>query len=79
MMELQLVLDFACCSCNHALSVTLKCSGKGLAAGGRSVAAVKVPCPTCNGMNELYFEPNGRIHAVTPCREFCRVPEPSVN
>ena len=57
MMELQLVLDFACCSCNHTLSVSLKCSGKGLAAGGRSVAAVKVPCPTCNGMNELYFEP----------------------
>jgi len=61
------------------MGVTLKCAGKGLAGGAHAVAAVKVPCPTCNQVNELYFEPSGMIHAVTPFQRKWRFPEPSLN
>jgi hypothetical protein len=30
-MDLTITLDFACCSCDDPVSVTLQCSGKGLA------------------------------------------------
>jgi len=79
MTELQVILDFACCSCDGSLSVTVKCAGKGLSAGSRAVAAVNVPCPHCNGINKLYFEPNGTVRAVAPHSGMCHVPEPSLN
>lgn len=79
MLELKVILDFACCACNHSVSVTVKCAGKGLAAGDRAVAAVNVPCPTCGSVNKLYFQPNGTVRAVTPCTGIPRIPEPSVN
>ena len=66
MMELQVILDFACCACQEPVSVTVKCAGKGLANAGRCVATVPVPCPTCHAVNQLYFEPNGTVRAVTP-------------
>ena len=79
MLELMVDLDFACCSCDCALGVTLKCAGKGLAGGAHAVAAVKVPCPTCNTINQIYFEPSGKLHAVKPYERTCRIPEPSLN
>ena len=79
MMELEVILDFACCACGEPTSVTVKCSGKGLALGGRTVASVNVPCPTCSSINQLYFEPSGTIHAVAPYASPRQVPEPSVN
>jgi hypothetical protein len=79
MLELQVILDFACCICGEAMSVTVKCSGKGLAAGARTVAAVNVPCPSCASVNQLFFEPSGTIHAVAPFQGPRPVPEPSVN
>jgi len=79
MMELQVILDFACCACGEAMSVTVKCSGKGLTEGSRTVAAVNVPCPSCSSVNQLYFEPNGTIHDVVPYQSPRGVPEPSVN
>jgi phage FluMu protein Com len=79
MMELKVDLDFVCCTCGCEMGVTLKCAGKGLAGGAHSVAAVKVPCPTCGSINQLYFEPSGTIHAVSPCQGPRQVPEPSVN
>jgi len=78
MMELTLDLDFACGTCGSPMGVTLKCAGQGLAGKAHVVAAVKVPCPHCSGINELYFEPSGTIHAVTPCGAR-PVPEPSLN
>jgi hypothetical protein len=60
------------------MGVTLKCAGKGLGGMAHEIATVKVPCPHCSGINELYFEPSGTIHAVTPCGSR-RVPEPSLN
>jgi hypothetical protein len=79
MKELTLDLDFACCSCGSPMGVTLKCAGKGLGGLAHAVAAVKVPCPHCSGVNELYFEPSGTIHAVTPWSGGRRMPEPSLN
>jgi hypothetical protein len=79
MMELEVILDFACCSCGETMSVTVKCTGKALATQTRTVAAVNVPCPACSGVNQLYFEPSGRIHAVAPYANPRPVPEPSVN
>ena len=65
MMELEVILDFACLACDHSVSVTVKCAGKGLTTGFRSVARVSVPCPNCGHVNQLYFEPSGKIRAVT--------------
>ncbi|MBY0526717.1 MAG: hypothetical protein K2R98_25215 [Gemmataceae bacterium] len=79
MMELQVILDFACCGCQESVSVTVKCAGKGLAGAGRTVAAVKVPCPTCGTVNQLYFEPNGTVRAVSPVTTPRLLPEPSMN
>ncbi len=79
MMELKLDLDFACCTCGTPMGVTLKCAGKGLTGGAHSVAAVKIPCPTCSSINEVYFEPSGTIHAVAPHRGGLAAAEPSLN
>jgi phage FluMu protein Com len=79
MMELKVILDFACCGCQELVSVTVKCAGKGLAHAGRSVATVPVPCPTCHTVNQLYFEPNGTVRAVTPVTGPRSLPEPSMN
>jgi hypothetical protein len=79
MMELEVILDFACCHCGKTVGVTLKCEGKGLASGRRAVAAVHVPCPTCGHINRLYFEPNGTVHAVSPYSGPRQMPEPSMN
>jgi hypothetical protein len=79
MMEVELSLGFACCICDHPVSVTVKCSGQGLAAGGRPLAAVNVPCPHCGLVNQLSFEPNGTVRSVAPYVSPYPVPLPSVN
>ena len=79
MMELEVVLDFACCNCERPVGVTLKCAGKGLAGGARTVAAVPVPCPTCGQMNQLFFEPGGTVRDVVPYQAPRPFVEPSVN
>jgi hypothetical protein len=78
MLEVKVTLDFVCCSCGHTVNVLLKCAGKGLAAGARAVAAVRVRCPTCQSSNQLLFEPCGIVRAVAPCPAQ-HVPEPSLN
>jgi hypothetical protein len=79
MLEVQLNLDFACCVCQQSVSVLVKCSGKGLAAGPRAVAAVNVPCPHCNLVNRLTFEPGGTVRSVELYESPRALPEPSVN
>ena len=80
MMELEAILDFACCSCGHDMGVTVKCAGKGLTTGARALAKVNVPCPTCGSINQLYFEPGtGCLRRVAPFWDTCPVPEPSLN
>jgi hypothetical protein len=79
MNQVSVTLDFACCACYHSVSVTVNCAGKGLAEDSPSVAAVNVPCPTCGLVNQLYFEPNGTVHAVAPYNAPRPVPQPSLN
>jgi hypothetical protein len=79
MTELLLTLDFACYGCGESVSVTVKCKGKGLTANARVVTTVIVPCPTCSSVNQLFFEPNGTIHAINPFRNPRPLPEPSLN
>ena len=57
-----------------------ECEGKGLSGGAATaVAAVNVPCPTCNKVNQLYFEPGGTLRCVRPCLGRWPLPAPSVN
>jgi hypothetical protein len=79
MMELKVILDFACCICNQPVNVTLKCEGKGLTARSRTVAAVNIPCPHCDCTNRLHFEPNGTVRDVIPGKVLNAFLEPSVN
>jgi hypothetical protein len=79
MMELQVILDFACCSCNESVSVTVRCEGKSLSQTARSVAHVNVPCPSCSTINRLSFEPNGTVRRVSQYTAPWTVLEPSIN
>jgi len=79
MMELQVVLDFACHACSQAVSVTVRCEGKGLAQAVLTVARVSVPCPGCGTMHSLDFEPCGILRAVRPCWASRPLLEPSIN
>jgi hypothetical protein len=79
MLEMLVTLDFACCTCDDPVSVTVKCAGKGLQAGLRTVAAVNIPCPSCGAVNELYFEPSGTVRGVAPYSGPRPLPIPSVN
>ena len=77
--EVRVTIDFACCSCEQSIGVTLKCQGKGLHSGSRAVVSVNVPCPTCNCINQVFFEPNGTLRSVCPGRGPARSLEPSMN
>jgi hypothetical protein len=79
MRAIDVVLDFTCADCGYFVSATVRCSGKGLAAGPHTVAAVKIVCPACEGTNQVYFEPSGRLRAVEPLRGVREALEPSVN
>jgi hypothetical protein len=80
MQDVLVTLDFACCTCGHAVNVTVQCTGKGLAAGFRTVAAVPVPCPACGAVNQLTFEPySGAVRDVAPYTGPRPRPIPSVN
>lgn len=69
MVELEVAFDFRCCACGSDMGVTLKCAGKGLTPGKGILATVKVPCPTCQEINRLYFSPDGTLHRVAADQE----------
>ena len=79
MRTIEVELDFVCGACGHYVGVTVRCSGKGLAAGPHTVAAVQVACPACDGTNQLWFEPSGRLRAVEALRSLDEILEPSIN
>lgn len=78
MLEVEITLDFACCSCGRDMGVTVVCIGKGLEGGAKTLASAKVPCPTCVCVNHIFFTPDGTLHHVEPHRVF-QVPSPSLN
>jgi len=73
MTELTVTLDLACCDCEQAMTVTVRCAGDGLARRG-ATAAVNVPCPACGQVNQVSFEPDGTVGSV---RLYCRRPVPT--
>jgi hypothetical protein len=79
MLELQLSLDFDCGECEEAINVVVQCKGKGLSEGPRTVAACRVPCPTCGCVNQVCFHPTGDVVAVETCAIHCSMPVPSLN
>jgi hypothetical protein len=82
MMELTVIrvsLDFACGICNRDFGVTVDCSGKGLSSRSRTVLAFHVPCPHCNGINRVSFEPCGVVRDVVPVKGRSPRYEPSLN
>jgi hypothetical protein len=79
MRAIEVELDFVCDACGHFVGVTLRCTGKGLAAGPHTVAAVKVACPACEVTNQLLFESCGRLRAVDAVPNLDEVLEPSIN
>jgi hypothetical protein len=73
-------LDFACSGCSGPVCVTLRCEGEGLnGPAARSVAAINIPCPSCGQINELLFEPRGRVRGVRPRAYPLAIPVPSLN
>jgi hypothetical protein len=91
MREKTVTLDFVCRGCEHPVGVTVQCRGMELrdclpeAAAddptwtSASVAQVLVPCPTCGQINQLLFEPTGRVRAVRPMTCYRPSLTPSVN
>jgi hypothetical protein len=77
MMELQVTLGFACCGCEDKVTVTVQCRGQNLR--DRDLPAVKVPCPTCGTINQLFFDTNGTVQSVRPCVCYRPLPVPSLN
>jgi hypothetical protein len=77
--EVRLSLEFACSGCNGSLNVTIQCGGPGLADAEDSVVSTTVPCTHCGLLNQLFFEVNGTVRTVRPCRCFRPMPKPSVN
>jgi hypothetical protein len=73
MTELHVTLEFACCDCEGAVTVTVRCTGAGLTREF-GAATVNVPCPSCGQTNQLNFEPNGTVRSV---RLYCRRPVPT--
>jgi hypothetical protein len=79
MTELLVSMDFICCVCGQDVGITVKCEGKGLAAGRQAVAAVNIPCPHCQTVNRVSFEPSGTVRTVRPCWTSWQALEPSLN
>ena len=80
-MELTLTLTFACCCCENSITATMICKGAGLNdPAEETLAAVNVPCPNCNQVCQLLFDPlQGAIRQVRPYQPAQPIPEPSNN
>lgn len=79
MLELEVLLDYMCCVCQHPVGVTLKCEGQRLDQELNTVTSIKIPCPTCGGNNEVTFTPGGQLVRVAPEAKAYAIPEPSCN
>jgi phage FluMu protein Com len=79
MTQLQLSLRFVCQECEEGIQIKVHCSGSGLKAGPRTVAAVEISCPHCWAVNEVCFHPTGTIVAVRSGERGAWLPLPSLN
>jgi hypothetical protein len=81
MLELDVILEFACQECGDPLGVTVKCAGKSLGQGKNDVASVKIPCPHCQAINLVVFTPDdgNLLHVAQADKPRYRIPVPSCN
>lgn len=76
---LLLEMKFDCCRCEEITTLTVHCTGKGLAAGPRTVAAAEVPCFHCGCLHQVCFHPTGEVLAAEPILTAARCLVPSTN
>lgn len=76
---LLLEMKFACGRCDEVTTVTVHCTGKGLTAGARTVAAAEVPCVHCGCPHQVCFHPTGEVVAAEPLTAHSRCLVPSTN
>jgi hypothetical protein len=80
MLDLEVVLDFACCACGDPVGLTVKCTGKSLGVGKNEVAPVSIPCPGCQVINHVLFSPDdGNVIHVFAEKPRYMIPKPSYN
>ena len=80
MTQLELSLDFVCQECSGNVGLSVQCRGRGLEGGSDAVSAVRVPCPNCQCILEVYFRPlTGEYLDHTPLMVQGLVPLPSLN
>lgn len=80
MMDVRLTLDFACCHCESPVSATVQCRGKWpWNDPSRPRMGVVIPCPDCQRVCRVAFDPGGTVHAVEPYREPRHSLAPSYN
>jgi hypothetical protein len=81
MLDLEVILEFACCNCADPVGVTVRCTGKAPAPGSGTAVPVTVPCPGCQGINKVLFNPeDGNLLYVAPAEKpRYMLPVPSYN
>ena len=79
MLQILVSLEFFCHACEELVQLKVHCSGEGLKAGPRAVAAVQVSCPHCQAVNQVCFRTTGEVVLVRPVAARSRVPAPSLN
>jgi len=77
MMELNVVLAFACYRCEEPLSITTRC--KGFEEDDERVVSVTIACPSCGQGNYLSFDASGQVRSVRPYTCIRVLPAPSLN
>jgi hypothetical protein len=81
MLDLEVILEFRCCSCGDPTGVTVKCAWKSPNMAKSAVTAVKVPCPNCQTINQVFFTPDdgNLLHVVPADKNRYMIPVPSCN
>ena len=80
MTQLELSLDFVCQECNGNVGITMQCRGRGLEEVSDALSAVRVPCPNCQCILEVYFRPLTGVYVdQVPLILQGHVPVPSMN
>jgi hypothetical protein len=80
MLELEVILEFMCCCCGDSMGVTVKCACKSLHPGKSNVTSAKIPCPSCQGINHVFFSPeDGALIDVIQEKPRYLIPKPSYN
>jgi hypothetical protein len=77
MMELNVTVRFVCSGCEEWVTIKVECRGEEF--HDTDLPAIKVPCPGCGTINELFFEANGTVRWVRRCVCYHPLPEPSLN